>query len=192
MKRVRESVWEAVQNGDSKALKKILRYGGVDVNALNEDGFAVLHFAAEHRMAEITEILLSDGGADVNVQCYAGFWTPLMFACSAKNNKNGWKSCVPILLQYGADVNGWDPDNHMGALVLALRHHHQDAVLLLLKDPKLNQINLPNVDGQYPVDVMLNDPWWTKQLRKVRLPVVAKLCFLSDPKRLRPFRIHWA
>lgn len=98
---------------------------GVDVNAVNKNGWSALTIAAEQGWYRIACKLL-EMGADVNV-CSTVNWTPLMSVSS-----NGFIDLVELFLQYKAEVNiqqggGWN------ALMMACNGGHVAIVKLLLK-----------------------------------------------------------
>jgi outer membrane protein assembly factor BamB len=91
----RESLWAAVRNGESTAVKTLLDKRA-DVNAKNEIGVTALWIAASKGKPEVVELLLG-AGADVNARDGIWYETPLSTAVA-----EGHAEVVRILLRAGA------------------------------------------------------------------------------------------
>jgi hypothetical protein len=63
-----EDLWEAVYANNAAGLKKLKLRGTYDINGLNAEGFAPLHYASEHRMLKVAKVLVGTFDADVNVK----------------------------------------------------------------------------------------------------------------------------
>lgn len=85
----------AVIDGDLPALRALLN--AENLNAVGDHGRTLLFEAVNLNRGRVTEILLSEKGADPNIPDEDG-WTPLYIA-TLHNNKR----IVPCLLSYGAD-----------------------------------------------------------------------------------------
>ncbi|MGA9751094.1 MAG: ankyrin repeat domain-containing protein [Acidobacteriota bacterium] len=119
----------AAYQGDTEEVLRLLN-AGFDVNHKGEDGLTLLIYAVEGKHPSLVKLLLAKGadpnaansgavasaamqgridmlrtllaaGGMVNVHVGAMSDTPLMFACQARS-----LSCVKLLLEKGADVNG--------------------------------------------------------------------------------------
>ena len=86
----------AAQLGDASSLEAQLAAGGVSLDAVDDDGWAALHYSAWYGHSDAVRVLLA-AGADVNVRNGAQA-TPLHFAAGA-----GRVAVVRALLQAGAD-----------------------------------------------------------------------------------------
>ncbi|MGH9385698.1 MAG: ankyrin repeat domain-containing protein [Vicinamibacterales bacterium] len=98
---------------------------GVDVNLPDGDGSTALHWAATHRDAEMTELLLRSG-ASVKAETRIGAMTPLVMAA-----RHGSETVIRALLQAGATA-GEANTNGTTALMYAAASGNAGAVLLLL------------------------------------------------------------
>ena len=94
---LRYSLIDAAYNDDTRAVASQLAERG-DVNAVSEDGFAALAWAAMRSNVEIVSLLLS-AGADVNLVNEYGVG-PLSLA-----TENGSFTIVRLLLEKGANPN---------------------------------------------------------------------------------------
>jgi hypothetical protein len=74
-----KTIWEAADKGNIEAVKQYLD-GGVDVNAIINNGTSPLHLAALNGHMEVAELLIAKG-ADVNAMGGYGR-TPLDWATS--------------------------------------------------------------------------------------------------------------
>ena len=117
---------DAVRKGDSASVNTILRTAGNkhDVNAVEPDGTAPLHWAVRANNLQIAEILIR-AGANVKIANRYGV-TALNLACL-----NGNRAMVELLLKAGADPNTATPEGET-ALMTASRTGKVDAVQVLL------------------------------------------------------------
>ena len=92
---------DAVTVGSMDQVVRALE-SGVDINAVAFDMETALHIAVEKGYYDIAKYLL-DHGADVNAKGgpYSDYETPLHYACS----KDGSKTIVLLLLEYGAEID---------------------------------------------------------------------------------------
>ncbi len=114
---------EAVRNGDSEAVRSLLKQHA-DVNAAQPDGATALAWAA-HRDDLGTADLLIRAGANVNAANEYGA-TPLFLACT-----NGSAAMVEKLLKAGANPNSALPTGET-PLMTAGRSGNVETVKLLL------------------------------------------------------------
>ncbi len=120
---LRYSLIDAAYNDDTRAVAKLLAQRG-DVNAVSEDGFAALAWAAMRSNVEIVSLLLS-AGADVNLVNEYGVG-PLSLA-----TENGSFTIVRLLLEKGANPN-LARESGETTLMTAVRLGRTDVVKLLL------------------------------------------------------------
>ncbi len=118
----------AARDGDTEAVKKLLRQGASVYAVTTASGVTPLILAATAGHEQIVEVLL-DAGAAVNTADKTG-GTALLYA-SAK----GHDGIVHTLLQRGADVHVKSPKNYLDstALTLAAGNGHDAVLDLLLK-----------------------------------------------------------
>ena len=90
-------VADAARDGDVAALRVLIERGA-DVNAPHGDGMTALHWAAEHRNVEMTNLLLY-AGANLEAGTRIGRYVPLHVASQA-----GSAPVVEALLGAGAEV----------------------------------------------------------------------------------------
>jgi ankyrin repeat protein/Tfp pilus assembly protein PilF len=88
-------IFDAIRNGALEDVMYFIEQKKVDVNTKNIDGVSLLHMAAGHGMAEIAEVLISNG-ANVNAKMDNGF-TPLFVAINV--------GVAKVLISAGADIN---------------------------------------------------------------------------------------
>jgi len=109
---------------------------GVDPDAVDDDGFAPIHYAVETQNTNAL-VLLLDSGADVDVRTRL-HQTPLLLAIMADDLPT-----AGILLGYGADPNAWDRRGET-ALHKAVRRRNPEGVRFLLEkgaDPAVFSFN---------------------------------------------------
>lgn len=92
-----DSLHEAAQKGDSKAVHTLLEKGA-PVDAQDEKGLTALHYGAMSGHGSVVA-LLTGHGADVNATSPDG-WTPLHHAVF-----HGNREIVEVLVAHGADLN---------------------------------------------------------------------------------------
>ena len=120
-----DPVIEAVQQGDTDALRTLIRQGA-DVNHAQGDGMTALHWAAQRNDPDAAGILI-EAGARLEAGTRIGEHTPLHVA-----SRVGGASVVDVLLESGAEVavattSGATP------LHLAAREGHLAVARLLLE-----------------------------------------------------------
>jgi ankyrin repeat protein len=124
---------------------KLLLERGAKVNAAETfDHQTALMWAANERQGAMVRLLISHG-ADVNARSRvhdndprvtaeprvrydpSGAWTPLMFAA-----REGCTDCAKALVEAGAQINAYDPDN-ITPLIFATLNAHFDTAAYLVK-----------------------------------------------------------
>ncbi|KAH6908122.1 hypothetical protein BKA70DRAFT_291469 [Coprinopsis sp. MPI-PUGE-AT-0042] len=78
--------------GMASAVPRVLKQPGIDVNAVEIDGYTALAFAAKQCRDPVVRILVQVTGRDINTRNYLG-WTPLMVA-----SQKGYVEIVRTLL----------------------------------------------------------------------------------------------
>jgi ankyrin repeat protein len=76
---------------------------GFAINNVNEDGYSALHFAIEHGLVAVVEILL-DYPVDINLQDKNGF-TPIYLAIANYRGEDELLQIIKLLLNEGADID---------------------------------------------------------------------------------------
>lgn len=111
---------------------KIFLENGANIDAQDESGQTPLHLAVigypvdRARIAERMVTFLLENGANINIQDGQG-WTPLQSAAS-----HGFKGCVELLLQGGADASVVD---NFGRTALPIAEiGHRDEIINLLEN----------------------------------------------------------
>ncbi len=115
---------DAVMNQDSSAVSGLLAKK-TDVNAVQADGTAALHWAARWDDLETAQLLLRNG-ATAGASNHDGA-TPMFLAA-----QNGSAAMIELLLKAGADVNAPVLAHGETALMMASRSGSMDAVKTLL------------------------------------------------------------
>ena len=117
----------AARSGDhADVIRAMLnRESALHADAVMNDGFTALHFAAFNGHEQVTRALL-EGGATVDVRSPEGT-NPLGAAAS-----NGFAGIVRLLLEAGAEVDQTD-EEAFTALMLACDNGHDDVVGILLE-----------------------------------------------------------
>ena len=125
---------EAAKTGDAGAIERLLAVDAAQVDALGEDGFSALHYAAFQGGAAATKALLA-GGANPNVVADNEMRVrPLHSAAAARD-----VASAELLLDAGADP---DARQQLGYTALHAAAHNDDEAMaaLLLRhgaDPTL-------------------------------------------------------
>ncbi|KAK9035430.1 hypothetical protein V6N11_077470 [Hibiscus sabdariffa] len=112
---------------------------GANLNAMNNQGCTVLHFAATGPK-KLLKVLISRG-ADVDAKPAAV--TPLQFAV-----RDGKSDCVKVLLENNANLNT-NSDDDICLLMLAIAQGSMECLTLLLKagaDPNISSTGLRPLD----------------------------------------------
>ena len=100
------SIWDAARTGNILSVKQLLKTG-TGVNAVSEDGWTPLHWAAWMGHKEVSKLLI-EKGADSNATSHLlGGITPLHWAA-----RGGHEEIVELLVANGADVNTKTDDGH--------------------------------------------------------------------------------
>lgn len=130
----------AVKKGHISIVKDLLlpRCTANDVNAVNNDGWAALHFAAKEGDLDMFNLLLGHPGVKINIADNKRE-TPLHLAIENWNNN----IASVLILTPGIDVNALTTAGR-SPLSLAAKKGNAEIVQLLLNDPNIN----PNIaDG---------------------------------------------
>lgn len=104
---VAKTCFDFVKEGNATGLQQAIADGELQLDALDDEGMALLHWAADRGCVDVLRLLLASG-ADVNVTDEDG-QTPLHFASSV-----GHVDCVRLLLDGGADKARRDQDDQTG------------------------------------------------------------------------------
>eukprot|EP00041_Stephanoeca_diplocostata_P031690 m.992744 g.992744 ORF g.992744 m.992744 type:complete len:929 (-) comp24007_c0_seq6:6-2792(-) len=121
---VQHRLFEAAENGQEHIIQEILEDRNLGPDQYNQDGNALLHFAAANGRENVVECLIQ---RSANVDCASPYlWTPLMQACAY-----GHIPVVNKLLESNCDVN---KKNALGAnaILCAARGGHTSVVQSLL------------------------------------------------------------
>ena len=124
--RAPQELYDKIDMGDLTAVKSIID-GGVNVNAVDKDGFTPLHWAPENNRLDIVNYLIAKG-ADVNAGTTKDRLTPLHLAVAAKA-----KDIVRALLDNGAIVNVGAESGITPLLLACDRQNVEIATILLEK-----------------------------------------------------------
>ncbi len=119
-----EELLQAIQKGDDKKVRELLR-GGVNPNGKNKNGTTALLLAAYYGFETISKTLI-DSGADVNYQNPSGI-SPLIYAAS-----KGSREIIKLLLQYGASPTLKD-ENGYNALMWAVEQTQEFVIPTLIQ-----------------------------------------------------------
>jgi ankyrin repeat protein len=115
---------EAAKVGDAATIERLLATDEGDVDALGEDGFAALHYAAFQGGAEATRALLA-GGADPNIVARNTLRVrPLHSAAAVRD-----VASAELLLDAGAEP---DARQQLGYTALHAAAHNDDEALAVL------------------------------------------------------------
>ena len=120
----KKTIFDAIEAGNVKLLDEVIRTNPDLANAKGQFDFTPLHIAAEHRLKDITALLLQNG-ANPNARNDEGA-TPLHFAVSG-----GDAQIVSLLLAKGADPNARTRWGNI-PLIRAASDGDKDIVELLL------------------------------------------------------------
>ena len=106
----RRNIFLAASDNDADEVQLFLNEG-VDVNALDENGYSTMHAAASYNHIDLLDLLVSLGG-NVNLQDFDGD-TPLYVAET--------REMVAALISHGADVGHRNKEGKT-----ALEHHAEE------------------------------------------------------------------
>ena len=98
---------KACQNGQKGVVTAFLKKEGIDVNAVDELGFAPIHYVCKKGYRDIVKLLL-EKDADVNIISNQSI-TPLHMAVISGN-----KEIIKLLVDAGADINATDREGGLG------------------------------------------------------------------------------
>ncbi len=116
---------KACQNGQKGVVMSFLKKDGINVNAVDEMGFAPLHYASKKGYRDIVKLLL-DKEADVNLISNESV-TPLHMAVNSGN-----KEVIKLLIDAGADINATDRGGRT-ALIYAVEAKKAEAARYLVE-----------------------------------------------------------
>jgi len=133
------NICKNAENND-KAIKALIS-SLPDVNAVDMDGWTLLHFAAGQGCLHLVEMLIQKG-ANVNASNFG--WTPLHWAADG-----GHKEVVTYLIKNGAEVNAKEMQGNT-PLHCAAVAGRLDTVRLLLNNGA--EPNLKTADGETVLD----------------------------------------
>ena len=141
------SLLRAAGEANVEELRRLLALAGIDVNAVNEDGYTPLLLALEQQSTECVRLLLAAPGIDVN---YEGTKLVPPLVCAAAN---GNAEHVKMLLEAGANPNSVERlANQQSALLFAAGEGYTECVCLLLNAPGID-VNLANAHGITPLNI---------------------------------------
>ncbi|CAG8520726.1 15644_t:CDS:2 [Funneliformis caledonium] len=92
-----DDIFSYTKKGDIAELSKILDSDKVDINAKDDQGLALLHWASDQGQLEAVKLLI-ERGADVNILSDVEKETPLHHACISEN-----LDCARYLYHHGAN-----------------------------------------------------------------------------------------
>jgi uncharacterized protein len=133
--RAEPAIADAAMNGDSKAVRTLVRQS-VDVNAAQADGMTALHWAVQRRDLDMASLLLN-AGADFRIANRTGA-KPLYLAAV-----NGDAAAIGRLLEAGEDANAVLTTERESVLMLTAYTGNPAAVKRLLErgaDPNTQQL----------------------------------------------------
>jgi ankyrin repeat protein len=116
---------ESVNNGDIDCIRELFAGHIIpDINAKDDYGQTVLHYAAMYDNAYITKMLI-DNSADINAKTNDG-WTTLHYAAAHDR-----LHVAQMLIDNGANINAKDTIGET-ALMCAARHDRRNLVKMLI------------------------------------------------------------
>ena len=133
---------KACQNGQKGVVIAFLKKEGINVDAVNEDGFAPLHFACAKGYKDIVKMLL-DKGANASIISNQSI-TPLHFAA-----KSGHKEVLQLILDAGADINATDKQGKT-PLIYAIEAKKADGAKFLIDFGA--DVNIADNSGHTAID----------------------------------------
>jgi ankyrin repeat protein len=139
-----ENFLETTKIGDLAQLKIILEEQPILVNAKDEDGWTLLHYASYAGIKEVVEYLM-EKGAEVNTEARIGAWTPF-FLSSLK----GHREIAEWLIENGAKTDIQD-NKSRSPLHVAVMRGHEEFIDFLIRHGA--EINLGDALGMTPLHV---------------------------------------
>jgi len=124
-------IHEATKEGNIVFVRRGLSKGA-DVNAVDSDGFTVLHLAVANNHKNIVELLVAKG-ADINANTRGLGFTPLHFAVMDEK-----KNMAQLLITKGADINAKDDDGFTPLHWTAIKGHKEIVELLIDNGANVN------------------------------------------------------
>lgn len=123
----------AIQLGDIKKVKKMLKHDNTLVNARDEDGSTMFSYTVYSGNVNIARVFVKYG---VDVNEYKEDCTPpLPLFCAVSSEKI---KMVRYLLDCGADVNGQDDLKHTALMRACVKGQYSIAKLLIKRGAKIN------------------------------------------------------
>ena len=122
----------------------MLDKANVDIDAHDEFGMSLLHYAADIGNVEILESLIG-AGASVNTNNEKSGWSPLMHAVSS-----GHTNASKVLMMAGANVNTQDA---IGSTPLHLAYFFDNADLISALGVAGARTDLRNHEGDLPEEL---------------------------------------
>jgi len=138
------NILETTKIGDLAQLKKILEEQPLLINARDEDGWTLLHYASYAGIKEVIEYLM-EKGAEVNTEARICAWTPF-FLSSLK----GHREIAEWLLENGAQTDIKDNKGRSPLHVAVMRGHKEFIDFLIQLGMEINMVD---VLGMTPLHV---------------------------------------
>ena len=126
-----QGVFDACRNGDTSAIKAMIKVNPDTINCKNEGGFTPLIIAGYRGQMEVVKLLLKHK-ADINAK--SGKGTVLMGACFKGNVE-----LATLLVKYKADVNSVN-DLETTPLMYAILSQKIELIKLLLENGALKDV----------------------------------------------------
>lgn len=164
-------------DGDEEQLQSLLIKHTNDLNVLSTTGNSALLDAVNSNMLLTAELLLNNG-ANIDIQNNTNGITPLMIACTNKNEK-----MIELLLDYKPDLYILD-SNGMSVTeyaVMALNYN----ILKLLLDNGAYDIKVPKL-RDHGINSTLNDDEYNKRMKLASAipPLTKKLTNILKSKKI--------
>ena len=149
LSRKEKDVFECCYYGHAGRLKRLLRYGKVDINMAVTDG-TPLGYAVCYGHTAVARVLLSAADIDVNLACQGGH-TPLYIAL-----QQGHKEIVGMLLADHRINANLGLSDEFAPLHLAVERKDEKVIRLLLASPGIN-VNVRKPNGATPLLIAAQD-----------------------------------
>jgi ankyrin repeat protein len=142
-----EALFAAVEDDDLEAIKAQLALG-VPIDAVDDLGFTVLHYATDSGQLETVEFLIGSG-CEIDKRCSSmGRPTALHVACQKKQII--YRAITKVLLDAGADLNIKTEIENLTVLHASVAADSVWAVEMLLASGKID-VNVRAIDGTAPI-----------------------------------------